>query len=89
MDKKSLDALSNLSDAIDQLAQAIIDAKQKPGKGDNPLVQAVDMLSQLKEINQSLVEIKEDNKTMLSKQEELLKITKDIKASKEKEGIFS
>ena len=89
MDKKSIDALSNLSDAIDQLSQAIIDAKQKPGKGDNPLVQAVDMLSQLKEINQSLVEIKEDNKTMLSKQEELLKITKDIKASKEKEGIFS
>ena len=78
MDKKSIDALSNLSDAIDQLSQAIIDAKQKPGNAGNPLTQAVDLVSQLKEINQ-----------MMSRQEEILKLTKEIKNGKESNNVFS
>jgi hypothetical protein len=89
MDKKSIDALSNLSDAIDQLSQAIIDAKQKPGNAGNPLTQAVDLVNQLKEINQSLSEIKDDNKKMMSKQDEILKLSKEIKNSKENNNVFS
>lgn len=89
MDKKSIDALSNLSDAIDQLSQAIIDAKQKPGNAGNPLTQAVDLVNQLKEINQSLSEIKDDNKKMMSKQDEILKLSKEIKNSKERGNVFS
>ncbi len=89
MDSKSLNALNNLSDAIDQLSQAIIDAKQKPGNSGNPLTQAVDLVSQLKEINQSLSEIKEDNQKMMSKQDEILKLSKEIKNSKEKGNVFA
>lgn len=87
MDKKSIDSLNNLSDSIEQLAQAIIGSKQKGGKGENPLA-SVDILTQLKEINQSLTEIKSDNKKMLSKQDEILKLSKEIKDAKEKNNIF-
>ena len=82
MDKQLLDALNNLSDSLEMIAQAL-DKKGTSNTTTTNALQSGDFSKQLTEINVSLKSIKSDTTKILEKQNTILEMqkTKDSKKS--------
>jgi DNA replication protein DnaD len=76
MDQKLLDALNNISIALEQLSESL-DKSKSPVKSDvGNSLQSGDFSKQLVEINEGIKSIKEDTKKILDNQETIIKLQK-------------
>ena len=76
MDQKILDALNNISIALEQLSESL-DKSKSPVKSDvGNSLQSGDFSKQLVEINEGIKSIKEDTKKILDNQETIIKLQK-------------
>ena len=74
MDKKLLDALNNLSESLDLIAQTLAE-----GKGESPTSKALeggDFVNQIKEISEGVKKLQADNQKILKNQETILALSK-------------
>lgn len=85
MDQKLLDALSNMSDALEQIADALKDKKGKKSATTEAL-QGGDFVKQIKEINVGVKQLQVDSKKILKNQETIIALSK--KASGDKKSAF-
>ena len=85
MDQKLLDALSNMSEALEQIAEAL---KKKDGNksATTEAMQGGDFVKQIKEINVGVKQLQADTKKMLKNQETIISLSK--KASGDKKSAF-
>lgn len=86
MDKKLLDALNNLSESLDLIAQVLSekDTAQSPTA---KALEAGDFVNQIKEINEGIKKIQSDNQKIIKNQETILALSKK-KEEEKKTGIF-
>lgn len=88
MDKKLLDALNNLADALDYLTESMKETKKDKDK--SPTAEALTSNAKLEKkidaLNKGVIEVQNDNKKIIKNQEELLKIAKEQKAAQETGG---
>lgn len=85
MDKQLLDALNNLSSALDQIANAL-SSKNKPGETQSPISEALkggNFIEQIASIDQGVKQLIQDNKKILSNQQTILQMSKKEKSSSE------
>lgn len=76
MDQKLLDALNNISIALEQLSESL-DKSKSPVKSDvGSALQSGDFSKQLVEINEGIKSIKQDTKKILDNQETIIKLQK-------------
>lgn len=76
MDQKLLDALNNISIALEELSESL-DKSKSPVKSDvGNSLQSGDFSKQLVEINEGIKSIKEDTKKILDNQETIIKLQK-------------
>jgi len=93
MDKKLIEALNSFADSLQQLSDAIKEQNETKEKSGGLFAgmfgggggKGVD--KKLKAIQKGVEEIKSDNKQMLAKQDELLKLTKAIKKQKDEGNL--
>lgn len=87
MDKKLLDALNNLSLGLEMLSESLDKNNQSSGSESKTqtTLKEGNFVDQLKEINDSLKEIKADTKTILNKQNTVSEVGKEKEKEKEKE----
>jgi HPt (histidine-containing phosphotransfer) domain-containing protein len=81
MDKELIEGLSNLSNSLDKISEAL----SKKGEAKSASVTALQMGNfdkQIKEISQSIIEVKKDTQKLLDQQDTILKILKKEKDSK-------
>ena len=86
MDKKLLDALNNLSESLDLIAQVL---SEKDG-AQSPTAKALesgDFVNQIKEINEGVKKIQADNQKIIKNQETILALSKK-KETEKKTGAF-
>ena len=85
MDQKLLNALSNLSEALEQISEAL-----KEGKGNKSAtteaLQSGNFTSEIKQINVGIKQLQLDNKKILKNQETIIQLSK--KASGDKKSDF-
>jgi hypothetical protein len=75
MDKKLLDALNNLSESLDLIAQVL----SEKNSAQSPTAKALeegDFVSQIKEINEGIKKIQADNQKIIKNQETILALSK-------------
>ena len=85
MDKKLLDALNNLSESLDLIAQALSEKS-----AESPTAKALeggDFVNQIKEINEGIKKIQSDNQKILKNQETILALSKK-KENEKKTEVF-
>ena len=87
MDKKLLDALSNLSDALVEIGEALKDNKKAKKSATTAALQGGDFSKELKQINLGIQSIKKDTQDILKQQKTILEISKK-KQSDSKQGLF-
>jgi len=87
MDQKLLDALNNLSEALEQIAGSLKDKKGDKSATTQAL-QGGNFISEIKEINVGVKQLQKDSKKILKNQETLLQLSKkkDKKSDFEKAG---
>ena len=85
MDQKLLDALSNMSEALEQIAEALKDKKGNKSATTEAL-QGGDFVKQIKEINVGVKQLQVDTKKILKNQETIIALSK--KASGDKKTPF-
>ena len=81
MDKELIEGLSNLSNSLDKISEAL----SKKGEAKSASVTALQMGNfdkQIKEVSQSIIEVKKDTQKILDQQDTILKILKKEKDSK-------
>jgi hypothetical protein len=77
MDQKLLDALNNITVALEQLSESLDKSKSGQSKSDvGGALQSGDFSKQLIEINEGIKSIKEDTKKILDNQETIIKLQK-------------
>ena len=85
MDQKLLNALSNLSEALEQISEAL-----KEGKGNKSAtteaLQSGNFISEIKQINVGIKQLQLDSKKILKNQETIIQLSK--KASGDKKSDF-
>ena len=75
MDKKLLDALNNLSVALDNIGQAMA-SKKEPTSPTAQALKSGNFIEQINQINQGVKELKQDSKKILANQQTILSMTK-------------
>ena len=85
MDQKLLDALSNMSEALEQIAEALKDKKGNKSATTEAL-QGGDFVKQIKEINVGVKQLQADTKKMLKNQETIIALSK--KSAGDKKSAF-
>ena len=85
MDQKLLDALSNMSEALEQIAEALKDKKGNKSATTEAL-QGGDFVKQIKEINVGVKQLQVDTKKILKNQETIIALSK--KSSGDKKTAF-
>jgi hypothetical protein len=86
MDQKLLDALSNMSDALEQIAEALKNKKDGNKSATTEALQGGDFVKQIKEINVGVKQLQVDSKKILKNQETIIALSK--KASGDKKSAF-
>ena len=76
MDKKLLDGLDNLSEALAMIAEALEKKNEKSNSATTNALVSGDFTTQIKEINISIKSIKEDTKKILENQQTILEMSK-------------
>ena len=76
MDKKLLDCLSNLSFALEEIANALND-KEEPKSATAKAIKSGDFISEITEINVGIKSLQLDTKQILTNQETIIKMGKD------------
>ena len=87
MDKKLLEALTNLSDALEQIADALKDGKDDKKSATTEALQGGNFSEGLKQINLGIQSIKKDTQEILSQQKTILSMSKK-KEDDKKTGMF-
>jgi hypothetical protein len=89
VDKKYIEALHNFADALEQLADALLNnepsGKTGDGVGDGSMLEINNTLIS---ISQSIEEIKDDTKNIKETSSETLKIAKEIQKNQNDGGLF-
>lgn len=92
MDKKTLEALNNFALALEELVETF----EKKAKEEEDFGGLGGVFSKQQDINNTITRIgekidniSESNKKMITNQEKILGMTKDIKSSQESKGIFA
>ena len=84
MDQKLLDALNNMSEALEQIASALRSSEGRK-EGDESATAAAlkggDFVTQIKEINVGVKQLQKDTKKILKNQETLIRLSKKNKKS--------
>jgi len=91
MDKRYIDALNSFAVALDELVESIsMQAKQKakPGGAGTAFGEDVKLSSRLKMIENGIKELKDNDKKIINKQDQILNIAKSIKSAKENNNVF-
>jgi hypothetical protein len=87
MDKKLLEALNNLSAALEEIGEALKDSKEGKKSATTEALQAGDFTKELKQINLGIQSIKKDTQDILKQQKTILEISKK-KEDDKKTGMF-
>ena len=87
MDKKLLDALSNLSDALVEIGEALKSDKKAKKSATTAALQGGDFSKELKQINLGIQSIKKDTQDILKQQKTILSMSKS-KEDDKKTGLF-
>lgn len=87
MDKKLLDALNNLSEALAEIGEALKDNKKAKKSATTAALQGGDFSKELKQINLGIQSIKKDTQDILKQQKTILEISKK-KENDKKTGLF-
>ena len=87
MDKKLLEALNNLSDALGEIAEALKDSKDGKKSATTEALQGGNFSEGLKQINLGIQSIKKDTQEILNQQKTILAISKK-KENDKKTGLF-
>lgn len=82
MDKKLLDALNNLSVALDNIGQAMA-SKKEPTSPTAQALKSGNFIEQINKINEGVKELKQDTKKILANQQTILSMTKKGSGAKD------
>jgi len=89
MDKKLLDALNNLSFALEEISDALNNAKSnKPKSATTTALQGGDMNNQIKLLDKGIKDLKKDNKEILKNQKTLIDLARGKDDKTEKVGAI-
>ena len=87
MDKKLLDALNNLADALDFLTESMNESSKEKNKSATSTALTSNKLeAKIEALNKGVKEVQDDNKKILKNQEELIKIAKEQQAQQQAGG---
>jgi len=84
MDQKLLDALNNLSEALEQISEALKDKKGNKSPTAEAL-QGGKFINQIKEINIGVRQLQKDSKQILKNQETIIQLSKNSSSDKKSE----